>query len=239
MQTREQFYRSREWQAIRRVVIARDTDPETGFVYCAICGKPIVKKYDLVVDHIEELDDLNVNRAEVALNPDNLRCLHFKCHNERHGRFTAGAKRPTRPKRVYIVYGSPCAGKSSWVKEVSTENDLIVDMDSIWQAISNCDRYQKPERLKGAAFEVRDKLYDIAKYRSGKWQDAYIITGGALQGDRERLRQRVGADELIFIDTPKDECLLRAKERPREWAQYVTEWFERYQPEQPTPLLEG
>lgn len=233
MITREQFYRSKQWEAVRKVVIARDTDPETGFVPCAMCGKPIVKKYDLIVDHIDELDDLNVNNAEVALNPDNLRCLHFKCHNERHNRFTDGAKRDRlRPRKVYVVYGSPCSGKTTWVHEVSTEDDLIVDMDSIWESISNAKRYQKPERLKGAAFEIRDKLYDIVKYRSGRWQDAYVITGGALQGDRERLKQRVGADELVFIDTPEDECLLRAKERPREWAGYVKDWFERFQPEE-------
>lgn len=231
MFTQKSFYKSREWERFRQIVIDDNTNDD-GFVYCALCGKPIIKKYDLIVDHIIELDDSNVNDYSISLNPDNVRCLHFECHNKRHERFgfgTGGYVR--RPKKVYIVYGSPCSGKSSWVNQVANENDLIVDMDSIYECISNNDRYIKPDGIKGAAFEVRDCLYNIIKYRSGRWQDAYIITGGARLMDRKRLVDRVGADDLIFIDTDKETCLIRAVTRGKEWEQYINEWFENYQAE--------
>ena len=231
----QKFYKSKQWEKFRKIIIEERADAD-GFIKCAICGDPILKKYDLIVHHKKELTAETVNDATIALNPNNIECVHFRCHNKIHNRFgynSTSAGRNIR-KRVFIVYGSACAGKSTFVHNNATENDLIVDLDNIWQMISINQRYDKPAPLKSAVFEIRDKLFDIIKYRSGKWHDAYIITGGALQGERERLSQRVGADRLIFIDTPFDECLKRCESRgdhAEEWRGYVREWFETFQPE--------
>jgi hypothetical protein len=237
---REQFYKSKQWESFRQVIIAERTDQD-GYVHCAICGKPILKKYDLIIHHKKELSEDNVNDAMIALNPDNVECVHFKCHNKIHERFgfnkTSSYTGAVR-KKVFIVYGSPCAGKTTWVHENATENDLIVDMDSIWEMISVNGRYEKPGSLKSVVFEMRDKLYDIIKYRSGKWHNAFVIVGGAMKGDRDRLKVRIAADEMIFIDTPIDECIKRvnlrgmSEEQTAEWILYINEWFERFQPEE-------
>lgn len=236
----QKFYHSKKWEAFRKVIIQQRTDAD-GFVHCDICGKPILKKYDLILHHKKELSDANVDDAMVSLNPDNIACVHFKCHNQIHDRFTDGhtASYTTAVKKhVYIVYGSPCAGKSTWVHSVATPDDLIVDLDSIWQMISINERYEKPAALKSVVFDMRDKLYDIIKYRSGRWHDAYIITGGALKGDRDRLVQRTGADDTIFIDTPLLECIQRAAERGEasgDWVGYIHEWFRTFQPDEDIP----
>ena len=238
MFTCQTFYKSKQWESFRRTVIAERVNPDDGLVYCQLCGKPIVRKYDLIVDHIEELTDRNVNDAAVSLNPDNVRCVHFRCHNKRHKRFgfgTGGYVR--RPKRVYIVYGPPCAGKSTWVRDVAGPDDLVVDMDSIYEMLTINPRYVKPEAVRGAAFAVRDSIYDIIKYRSGRWQDAYVITGGARAGDRARLTTRVGADDLVFIDTDKETCLSRVGERDGKWVDYIEEWFETFQPDDSSTAL--
>jgi shikimate kinase len=234
---RDQFYKSDKWEKFRRIIINERTDAD-GFVHCAICGKPILKKYDLIVHHIDELDDLNVDDVNVALNPDNVQCVHFKCHNQVHERFGYNKTSVHKQiqKQVYIVYGAPCSGKTTWVNEVATKDDLIVDLDSIWQMISINDRYQKPDALKSVVFDIRDKLYDIIKYRSGNWHNAYIITGGALIGDRERLKQRLNANDLVFIDTKKEDCLARVRDKYSDglvrakWYEYIIDWFDRYQP---------
>lgn len=235
MITRQQFYKSKKWEAFRQVIIDQRTDAD-GYVHCAICGQPILKPYDLIVHHKQELSEDNVNDATIALNPDNVECVHFKCHNQIHDRFTEGHAASYKPvqKQVFIVYGSPCAGKTTWVQDVATEDDLIVDLDSIWQMISINERYNKPAALRSVVFELRDKMYDIIKYRSGKWHNAYIITGGALKGDRDRLKVRVSADDMIFIDTPLDECIQRASSRhghADEWMKYVYDWFKDFQPD--------
>lgn len=237
MQTRKDFYRSKEWEAFRKVIIAQRTDAD-GYVHCAMCGKPILKKYDLIIHHKKELSEDNVNDAMVALNPDNVECVCFRCHNKIHDRWQGGngGWKPVQ-KQVFIVYGSPCAGKSTWVRSVAEPEDLVVDMDSIWQMISINDRYDKPAQLRSVAFQIRDGLYDIIKYRSGKWHNAYVIVGGALKGDRDRLVQRIGADDLVFIDTPMDECMKRVMNRgldeahEAEWLLYIEDWFEKFQAE--------
>lgn len=234
--TQESFYKSKEWERFRRIIIEENTN-EDGFILCAKCGKPILKKYDLIVHHKQELDDLNVNDVNVSLNPDNVECICFKCHNIEHERFVGGHAATYKPvhKQVYIVYGSPCAGKSTWVHDNATKDDLIVDMDSIWQMISINDRYHKPDALRSVAFEMRDKMYDIIKYRSGKWHNAFVIIGGALKGDRERLKQRINANNLIFIDTTQEECMKRVHNRDIDDVQkvqqleWIVDWFDRYQ----------
>lgn len=243
MLTREQFYKSKKWESFRKVIIEQRTDAD-GFVHCCECGKPIVNKYDLIIHHKKELSEANVNDAMIALNPDNVDCLCFKCHNKVHDRWqggnsSSGWKKPER--HVYIVYGAPCAGKSSWVHDNATQSDLVVDLDDIWQMISINDRYVKPNALKSVVFEVRDKMYDIIKHRSGNWHSAFVITGGALVGDRERLKQRIGATDLVYIDTPKDECLRRLMTRQHDsdqlvlWSDLIDEWFERFQEDTTSP----
>lgn len=238
-QTTQQFYKSKEWESFRQIAIESHTDAD-GYVHCAICGKPILKKYDLIVHHKKELDDLNVNDFNISLNEDNVECVHFKCHNQIHNRFVAGHAATYRPvqKHVYIVYGSPCSGKTTWVHENATPDDLVVDMDSIWQMISINSRYIKPNTLKTVAFDMRDKLYDIVKYRSGRWNNAYVIIGGALKGDRERLNKRINSDEFIFIDTKKEICIERLlnridmnEDQKNNWLNYINDWFDKYQPD--------
>ena len=234
MDATQKFYKSKEWETFRKVIIAERTE-EDGFVRCAECGQPILKKYDLIIHHIDELSEANVFDANVALNPDKVVCVHFKCHNKIHERFgfnKTGGRRFNPQKKVFIVYGSPCSGKTTWVNEVATGQDIIVDLDSIYECISNLPRYSKTDNIKGVAFEVRNKLYDVIKYRSGAWRNAYVLTTGARSGDRERLKQRIGADECILIDTPKEVCLERAKAtRPPAFENFINLWFNTYQPD--------
>ncbi len=242
MMTRQQFYKSKKWLDFRKVIVAQRTDAD-GYVHCADCGKPIVKPYDLIIHHKQELSEANVNDATIALNPANVEIVCFRCHNKEHERFGFNRTSAGRnvKKHVYIVYGSPCSGKSSWVSEVADPEDLVVDLDNIWQMVSINKPFEKPAALRSVVFQIRDALYDVIKYRSGKWHNAYVITGGALQGDRDRLQQRIGADDLIFIDTTQEECvkriqlkfddpLMRAK-----WYEYIVDWFQQYQPEYEHP----
>lgn len=239
---RQQFYKSKKWEAFRRLIINERTEAD-GYVRCAVCGKPILKPYDLILHHTKELTDENFNDVTVSLNPDNVQCVHFKCHNEIHERFghnkTGGVGLSDHgyvQKKVFIVYGAPCSGKTTWVRANATADDLIVDLDSIWQMIGISERYDKPASLRSTVFSVRDHLYDLIKYRSGKWHNAYIITGGALKGDRDRLAVRVGADDLIFIDTSMRECIARAAERGKnveDWFNYINDWFTCFQPDIP------
>ena len=219
MFTLKTFYKSKEWLNLLQVLKLERLVQDK--LLCEHCGKEIVKAYDCVGHHVIELNDMNVNDYTISLNPDNIKLIHFKCHNLIHQRFEGFCQ------KVYIVYGSPCSGKTTWVNDVALNDDLIVDMDSIWESICRSDKYHKPNRLKANAFGVRDTLLDMIKTRRGMWRNAYVIGTYPLSSDRERLADRLGA-ELIYIDTDKDTCLSRCVNE--EWKNYVEEWWEVYTP---------
>ncbi len=228
------FYRSKEWEAFLRVLaLEPGRQNENGDIICEHCGKPIVLKYDRIGHHKKHLTLGNVNDANVALNPENIAFVHHRCHNEIHERFGFGQPvRVFRPKKVYLVHGSPCSGKSTYTASVAGPGDLILDMDAIWACIS-ADAAQgihagHDDRLRQNVFKVRDCILDMIKTRFGEWNNAYIIGGYPRPAERERMATIYGA-EMIHIDTPRDVCELRAQERPKEWRQYIAAYWDAFQ----------
>lgn len=219
----EEFYKSKQWEKFMAALKQERVNDE-GFIICAHCGEPIIKKYDCIGHHIEELTLENVNDYNVSLNPDNVELIHFKCHNKAHKRFGAEGIR-----EVCIVYGSPCSGKTTFVREVAEKNDIILDMDNIYQCITVNERYIKPERIRECAFGIRDCILDMIKCRRGKWNTAWVIGGYPLLMERTRLELSLGA-KSIFIDTDKETCLNRARDRPKEYQQFVEDWWNKFQP---------
>ena len=227
--TGNNFYQSKPWiKLMQGLRLERVSDD--GVLYCEHCGKPITKAYDCIGHHIIELNERNVNDANIALNPDNIMLVHHRCHNKIHNKLACGEN----VRRVYLVYGSPCAGKFDFVRDNMDAGDLIVDIDNIWACVSGCDRYSKPPRLNSNVFVLRDCLLEQVRYRTGKWLTAWVVGGYPLTGERERLVRSLGARE-IFIDTPQDECIKRLIDNPQgrdvaEWTKYISEWWDRYTP---------
>ena len=226
MVTLENFYKTKEWKDLI-TVIKQARVQEDGFLYCEHCGNPIVKAYDCIAHHREELTEENVNNAFVALNPDNIVLVHHRCHNIIHNKLGYAVR------QIYLVYGSPMAGKTTWVNSIRQPGDLIVDMDNVWQCISGLDRYQKPGRLNAVAFGIRDYLLDCVRTRLGRWQNAYIIGGYPLISERERICKTFGARE-VFIDTSREVCMRRPEQdesrNHEEWEKYIADWWRRYHP---------
>lgn len=227
MYTLQTFYKSKDWQKLLTVIKSERLNNE-GQIICDHCGKPIVRAYDCIGHHKEYLTEDNVNDVTVSLNPDNIALVHHCCHNRIH------EKLGYSDRRVYVVWGSPLSGKSSWVRDNMAIGDLVVDIDSIWQCVSGCSRYIKPNRLKSVVFGVRNELLDMIRLRRGKWTNAYVIGGYPFAAERERLIMGLGA-ESVFIDTSRDECINRLLScedgrNKEEWLRYINEWWEKYSP---------
>lgn len=224
MQSLYDFYRSKEWCKLL-VTLKLERVNERGELICEYCGKPIVKAYDCIGHHIEELTEENYRDANISLNPDNIMLIHHKCHNVIHNKLQHSRR------SVYIVYGSPLSGKRDYVSDVAIEGDLIVDIDRVWSCIGG-----RNARLNAVAFGVRDYLLDCVKYRRGKWLNAYIIGSFPLISERERLARELGA-ELVYIDITKEDCLRRLYESDldiKEYTEYIDSWWSKYTP--PTQL---
>ena len=116
---------------------------------CARCGG-VFDLNELRPHHKIELTLDNIDDTNITLNPDNIEVLCHACHNAVHSRFgnAIGAK------RVYLVHGSPYAGKTTYVASVATRNDIVVDLERIHAAICVCGQYDKPDATKRIAFNI-------------------------------------------------------------------------------------
>lgn len=223
-----QFYTSAAWRSLRMQLLHERT-LKNGTLLSDYSGKPIIRTYDIVLHHKIPLTLENVNDFNISLNAENIMIVTQKEHNEIHARFGY-----TTQRKVYYVYGPPCSGKTTFVKNIKGNSDLIVDIDNIWQCVTGGKRYDKPDALKSIVFSLMGNLREMVQRRVGKWERAYIIDGGALSSDRKRWINFFGA-EPIYIDTDKNTCLLRLKadaERTEaqkaEWKNYIEKWFEDY-----------
>ena len=127
---------------------------------------------------------------------------------------------------VYLIYGSPCSGKSTYIKEHLKRGDLVCDVDLIYGAISGQNTHDADLYAHEVACNLTSTLKDIIRDRKGGWGNAYVVslanTDDRLKTDMERIK----ADKAVFIDTPYEVCMERAKERPFYFQWLIQEWFE-------------
>ena len=216
------FYASKIWRDFRAGLIA-----ERGPV-CERCGKIVADESKLIGHHKIELTPENVHDYTISLNPELVELICDSCHNKEHMRF-GHEKR----KSVYIVYGCPLSGKTTFVRQHKGRGDIVIDMDQLYKAITFLNDYDKPDRLLNNIKRVRNDLIDQIKVRYGKWQDAYIVGGYADKYKRNKLAEELGA-ELIYMECSREEAMARLhvdedrKYMKREYMEYIDRWFERY-----------
>lgn len=229
-ETIKSFYNSKEWITFRLNVIAERSNKTNGIIYCEYCNKVISAIGDVEVDHVKELRLENINDYEISLNPKNVKISCHNCHNRKHRRFGN-----QKEKEVYIIYGAPLSGKKTYVKENMTRGDIVIDMDSLFSAISFFNLYDTVEPLKHNVFAVKNLLLDNVRTRYGKFNSAWVIGGYPNKHDRERLACDLNA-KLVLMNTSKEVCLKRLcncndyrRYQKNEWEKYIEKWFNEFQ----------
>jgi predicted kinase len=215
-----------------------------GSIVCEHFGQIILKSFNpnernnkgaIVFHHKIPLTLLNVNEASISINPENIAILHWRCHNEVHQRFGFGSSNIIE-KKIYLVTGASCSGKTSWVRERAEANDLLLDIDDIWQMVSGLPRYQKPNSLKPIVFRIRDEMKTLISKGAGTWRNAYVIESLPSPMDRKREADRYKAFnvEVVTMDATEAECLERLHRDPqgrdaKAYEGYIREYFSRFQ----------
>jgi predicted kinase len=211
------FYCSKAWRDLAQAEKIKSNG------VCVRC-KNIFNIDELRPHHKNELTLDNITDVNISLNPSNIEVICHDCHNIAHNRFGG-----TVTHNVYIIHGAPFAGKKTYVKQVATAQDLIVDLDALHNAIS----LYNGDTTKKTAFSLRDLLIDQIRYRKGGWHNAYIIGAYPLRYDRDTLVKELGA-ELIYINTSREECIKRVMQNVSHAAVqqaivgYIENYFGRY-----------
>lgn len=204
------FYHSKDWRDLSYLLRLKSGK-------CQRCGR-VADMKQLHAHHKVLLTPANVGDANISLNPDNIEILCSSCHDEEHNRFGYSEH------HVYIIYGAPCSGKTSYVLEQMRSRDIIVDLDMIYEMLTGKDGHEHPDGLRFIAYKIRDTLYDIIHTRYGRFDNAYIVAGLPYRGEREALAKRLQA-ELVHIDASEEECIKRAKDRPIHTIQIIKNYF--------------
>lgn len=186
-----QFYRSKEWQDFRFVVINKRLI--NGETICEHCGKPINRIYDIILHHKKELTINNVNDTSISLNEDNIMLVHSSCHNEIHSRWG----RYTR--HIYLVCGGSREERIKYVNNHCVSGDIMCEVPNIIKMISLGDN--DSDRCLSNVFAIRDLLIDMIKCRRGKWVNAFVVGEYKYIGERERIANEIEA-EIVDLDTP-------------------------------------
>lgn len=130
---------------------------------------------------------------------------------------------------VTHVYGPPCAGKTSYVRGVARDGDLIWDQDEILRALG-CSRPSSAtsEQLR-MALALRNRFLDTVE-RGVEVPAVWVISCSPTEAERRELMQGIHHEE-VALETHLDVCLarLRQQRRPQHTIEYASEWWQRYE----------
>ena len=238
----KKFYKSKEWLECRAFVVTRDKG------LCQECLKKGKYTPGEEVHHIIWLKPTNINDPNITLNPNNLELVCKDCHFAIHktARHVLNKRLPSisngtyfddmgnlQKVKIYIVYGPPAGGKTTYVKEHMEYGDMIVDLDSIKQSLSLCYDKEQPDNLTDIAKDIRDLLYVKIRNKEVNARNIWVIATLPRRKERQSLRQDLDA-KMVFIDTDIDECIANAmndKQRKDKSSQIelINNWFGSYE----------
>ncbi|MCX4686775.1 HNH endonuclease [Kitasatospora purpeofusca] len=210
-------YDDERWPLLRDWVFSEEP------LCAAGCGAPAT-----VVDHIRP------HRGDEALafDRDNLQAMCKSCHDAKTARETgfAGSGRPPTAAEVVLVCGPPCSGKSTYVDQHRAPGDLVVDWDTLAQALGSPHPWDHPRPLTPFVAEARDAVLA----RLGRRHDvarAWVIATAPRAQDRRRLAP--GA-HLVLLAVPEPECAARARRagRPAWTLEAIETWWRTYRADQ-------
>lgn len=178
------------WRKLRKMVLSRQP----------ICQMHGCNEWSTDVDHIVPKAQGGDNRFK------NLQGL---CHRH-HSIKTMREQQIT----ITIVAGAPCSGKTTYVAKHKGENDVVLDMDYLYQGLTYNSLYNKPMKLFGIVNGVYDYVIDRLARRCDD-VEAWIITGECNKAKLQATVKKLNA-RLVIMATTKTECkerLSRSGER--------------------------
>lgn len=108
--------------------------------------------------------------------------------------------------KVKCIYGAPCSGKSTYVKENAGKNDIVWDFDDIRSMVTLSDKHNT-DSTDAQNTIIKQMRYSFAKNASKNESDQawFIVTNPT-----DKVRELLGEDaEYIEMEVSEQECLDR------------------------------
>ena len=178
---------------------------------------------------------------------DNTQNLCVDCHAEKSAYESASqhgaAFHPDWLKQsaipLSIVCGPPCSGKTTYISDHASEQDIIIDFDTIQATLDPSYQHWAKTGLDKSllhrAIRVRNELLgSLSRRRAGK---AWFIVSAPSKAERDWWHDKLGGT-VVLLNPGVDECKRRAIARGTPLAQDgIDRWEHRsqhpWQPHQP------
>lgn len=212
----------------RRADVVRAWVAQNGLL-CPGYERPPHPAGDLTADHV-------VPEALGGAPDGPLRVLCRSCNSAR-GASMSELRAPGL--EVVLVAGPACSGKTRFVREHADPEDLVLDFDSLAEAMSLAGRYEHVSSHVPLVAEARDSVLDRLLLGGLQVRRCWVISTAPKRQTRRHYRDRYGARVVVLVPS-EETCLLRAmRERPAGWQRYVREWFDTYEPDAGDEVIRG
>jgi hypothetical protein len=132
--------------------------------------------------------------------------------------------------KLYVIWGPPGSGKTTYVNNNKSSNDLIFDFDKLMRDISGLDLYDRNNNLILYLTDFRQAI--INKMPDNNFENAWIIISFP-KGDLKDQLNRLNA-KFVLMDADKQTCIDRInadqqRKNKDEWIQVINNWFTEYE----------
>lgn len=128
---------------------------------------------------------------------------------------------------VVVVYGPPLSGKTTYVKENITDDDIVFDYDAMAQAITFGDYQDNKRNTQDILLILRNTMIDCTQIK--KTGKLYIITTFLSKKITNRIEDNGMSYKAIKMDADIDVCIdrLNKSNRPNkeEVKKVIREWY--------------
>ena len=135
--------------------------------------------------------------------------------------------------KVNVVYGAPCSGKSTYVKDNIGKKDITFDYDLLTRAITHSDTHILDRAISNPIVRAIENVM-IAKVKD-EYKDRPEVLWYTTRYPEKFVKDKLKGFEVEYIPmkTTKEECYNRLEvddSRPDKevWKKKIDEWFTLY-----------
>jgi 5-methylcytosine-specific restriction enzyme A len=233
----KKFYNSKSWIKTRESYIA------SVHGLCEGCLEKGKLRPGYIVHHKKEITPENVTDSYITLNFNNLQYLCLDCHNKIH--LHDGSVLPNDLQfdingdlvesksgghmKVVVVHGAMLSGKTTYVRDRITKDDIVFDYDEIAKALTY------GHATKGTKLLIHDYIMDFRRLiierikNETSIKTLYFITTNVTNELKHFLFKL--NPTYIYMDVSEEECLRRlyadnSRENNEMWERIIREWFD-------------
>lgn len=219
----QKVYNKSIWRKVKAEALKRSNH------MCEVCR---VKGKVTPADHVHHIIKVSDGNSSTHYNLDNLIAVCAKCHNKVEGMNMKSLVEYLRElsdmkdvnARLKIIYGPPCSGKTTYVKEHMKPGDIVIDMDYIKHALTYSDIHSEVDKdTLQYMFRLRKLMLNNPKPNSTTW----LITTSKEYKDKYPF---IDEEEIVIFKSKDDLYRLIDNDDTRKnkliWKDIVDRWFD-------------